>query len=135
MPDKPAVFVPPSARTAAQRDVARAAAQPWRAWYKRAIWNHPVHGLRAMQLRAQPLCECCLAKSPPVVTAATVVHHRVPHRGDWARFVDRANHVSVCKACHDGELQAAERAAVSPVPAPGVGGCKSLPPAPPRTGD
>jgi 5-methylcytosine-specific restriction protein A len=38
-----------------------------------------------------------------------VVNHRTPHKGDWSLFIDPANHQSVCKPCHDGPIQSAER--------------------------
>lgn len=110
MPAKPAMFRPPHVQTAAQYDAERAANDPGRGWYKRAVWSHPVRGLRALQLRKQPLCEYCLAKTPPELTPATVVHHKRPHRGEWWLFADPDNLASACKACHDGELQAAEKA-------------------------
>jgi 5-methylcytosine-specific restriction enzyme A len=116
MPDKPALFRPPHQATERERDRARAALQPWRGWYKRAIWAHPVYGLRAQQLRRQPLCENCLTKTPQQITAATVVHHKRPHRGDWSLFVDPDNHASWCKPCHDSEAQAAERGSAGAEP-------------------
>jgi 5-methylcytosine-specific restriction endonuclease McrA len=107
MPPKPNVFRPqhlgPGDR--ASFDRRRKAEQPWRGWYNLAIWSR----LRLMQLGRQPLCETCLAKSPSIVTAATVVHHKRAHKGDWALFIDPNNHASACKPCHDGELQAAEK--------------------------
>jgi hypothetical protein len=36
------------------------------------------------QLRAQPLCEMCLARGQ--VTAACICDHVEPHGGDWNRF-------------------------------------------------
>jgi 5-methylcytosine-specific restriction protein A len=30
-----------------------------------------------------------------------VVDHIQPHRGNWARFIDRDNLQSLCKSCHD----------------------------------
>lgn len=64
---------------------------------------------REQQLARQPLCERHLQRGE--VEPATVVHHRVPHRGAWALFIDPSNHESACKACHDGEIQREERAA------------------------
>ncbi|WP_226578191.1 HNH endonuclease [Acuticoccus sediminis] len=84
-------------------DARRRAAQPWRRWYKLAVWQR----LRDTQLSRQPLCERHLARGE--VVAATVVHHRAPHRGDWDLFVDPANHESLCAPCHDAEAQAEER--------------------------
>src|SRR4030067_417357 len=43
------------------------------------------------------------------MTPARVVHHLVPHRGDWRLFRDPANWESLCKACHDAIEQSTER--------------------------
>jgi 5-methylcytosine-specific restriction protein A len=75
----------------------------WRNWYKLKAWLVA----RAAQLAKQPLCERCLQRKR--IVAATVVNHRKPHKGDWALFIDPANHESSCKPCHDGEIQQEER--------------------------
>ena len=54
------------------------------------------------------LCCHCGALDPPRLRPATVVNHRVPHRGDHALFWDRGNWEGVCKPCHDGPIQRAE---------------------------
>lgn len=48
-------------------------------------------------LRANPLCVEC----QPAIVPATVVDHIKPHKGDTAKFWDKANHRAVCKPCHD----------------------------------
>lgn len=78
-------------------------ARQWRRLYKLAAWR----SARAAQLARQPLCERCLAEGR--VTAATVVNHRKPHKGDWQLFIDPANHESVCKPHHDSAIQSEER--------------------------
>lgn len=84
-------------------------------------------------LAAHPLCVMCERSGR--VTAATVVDHIVPHRMAWAlasgdvdaiaaaraRFWDRNNWQSLCKAHHDSAKQAQERSE-----ARRVGGIKSL---------
>ena len=45
------------------------------------------------QLAKQPLCEMCERRGRTV--PATIVHHRTPHRGDWAMFIDRTTMVDV----------------------------------------
>jgi 5-methylcytosine-specific restriction protein A len=109
MPSMPPTFRPAGARSTAERkrehDDRRRCSQPWRVWYSRRAWAEA----RALQLARRPLCETCLAEGR--ITAATVVHHAEPHRGDWRLFIDPANHRSACKACHDGPLQSAERQA------------------------
>lgn len=55
-------------------------------------------------LRAHPLCQCeACDDGRKRVTAATVVDHRTPHRGDMALFWDRKNWQSMAKACHDAK--------------------------------
>jgi len=75
----------------------------YRKLYTTAAWTHA----RRAQLVRQPLCERCLVAGK--VAAATVVHHRIPHKGDWVLFIDLANHESVCADCHDGPIQSEER--------------------------
>lgn len=50
-------------------------------------------------LQTHPLCEECLKRG--VYTKATVVDHRVPHRGDSKLFWDQSNWQALCKPCHD----------------------------------
>ena len=62
---------------------------------------------RAEHLRAHPLCVMCGKEGR--VTAATVVDHCIPHRGDSVLFWNRANWQSLCATHHSGEKQAMER--------------------------
>lgn len=57
-------------------------------------------------LDAHPLCQCedCL-EGEKRVTAATVVDHHIPHRGDMALFWDRSNWRAMAKECHDAKTQ------------------------------
>jgi len=48
------------------------------------------------------------------VTPATIVNHRIPHKGDLVLFWDPANHQSVCKPHHDGPIARAEGLGYSP---------------------
>lgn len=59
-------------------------------------------------LRAHPLCVYC--ERDGQATAATVVDHKVPHRGDMKVFWDRTNWQGLCKPHHDGEKQREESA-------------------------
>ena len=52
-------------------------------------------------LQAHPLCAMCQAMKPPRVTAANVVDHIVPHRGDSEKFWDTDNWQPLCAACHN----------------------------------
>lgn len=76
-------------------------------------WGH-LYGKRWQRLRLEhlsvnPLCVKCEASGR--VTAATVVDHCAPHKGDVALFYDRSNWQSLCKPCHDGAKQREEIAA------------------------
>lgn len=62
---------------------------------------------RAGFLRSHPLCRMCQAQGE--VTAATVVDHIVPHKGDRALFWDSTNWQPLCKPCHDRHKQRIER--------------------------
>lgn len=59
--------------------------------------------------QAHPLCAMCEREG--VATAATVVDHIVPHRGDAGKFWDEANWQALCQPHHDREKQCQERAA------------------------
>lgn len=50
------------------------------------------------------------------VVEATVVDHKVPHRGDLKLFWNRRNWQSLCKTCHDSVKAAEERSGR-------IGGC------------
>ena len=65
----------------------------WADFYKTAGWKR----LRQLQLRQHPLCEFCLERG--IVTAANVVDHVTPHRGDWTKFVT-GELQSLCEPCH-----------------------------------
>ena len=58
-------------------------------------------------LDANPFCFRCERQGR--LRAATIVNHRIPHRGDLQLFWDRTNWESSCKPCHDGPTQAEER--------------------------
>lgn len=50
-------------------------------------------------LRKHPLCVLCDGEG--VIKAATVVDHKVPHRGDRTLFWDSGNWQPLCKPHHD----------------------------------
>lgn len=62
---------------------------------------------RARHLRMNPLCVMCQAEDR--VTAATVVDHRIPHRGDERLFWDETNWQSLCASHHSGQKQREEQ--------------------------
>ena len=57
--------------------------------------------LRLQFLQRHPLCEACKAEDR--LTAATVVDHIEPHRGDQRLFWDQNNWQALCKPCHDAK--------------------------------
>jgi len=59
------------------------------------------------QLRHHPLCQQCRDVHHRV-TAASVAHHVVPHNGNLDLF-NRGALVSLCKQCHDQDMQSIER--------------------------
>lgn len=63
---------------------------------------------RADQLRHEPRCCRCLAAG--VLTIATVANHKWRHDGDPVLFWSIPLE-STCQPCHDGPIQAEERAA------------------------
>jgi len=65
---------------------------------------------RASYLLSHPLCVYC--EKLKRVTAATVVDHIVPHRGDQALFWDKSNWQSLCKPHHDAAKQAEDQAGI-----------------------
>jgi len=54
-----------------------------------------------LYLAEHPLCALCAKETPPVIRAAVLVDHIIPHRGDYALFWDESNWQSSCKECHD----------------------------------
>ncbi len=92
-----------------EEEARRRASKPWRNWYSSAIWK----AIRATQLALEPLCRRCSKRG--LIEAATVCNHVTPHRGNWTLFVG-GPFESVCKACHDGEVQREERSAGRKVP-------------------
>ena len=54
---------------------------------------------RATYLRQHPLCVEC--EKAGRTTAATVVDHRIPHRGDPVLFWDVNNWQALCAECHN----------------------------------
>jgi 5-methylcytosine-specific restriction enzyme A len=79
-------------------------------FYKHLYNTKRWYRLRYHQLQEHPLCAMCskLAR----VTAATIVDHVKPHRGDEELFFDATNLQSLCKTCHDGAKQQLEKSGV-----------------------
>ncbi len=62
---------------------------------------------RAAYLAEHPLCVMCEAEGR--VTAAKVVDHRIPHKGDPTLFWDQDNWQSLCTNHHNSAKQSEER--------------------------
>lgn len=62
---------------------------------------------RAQFLKANPLCIRCQAEGR--VEVATVVDHRIPHRGNQALFWDRGNWDALCTTHHSRDKQREEQ--------------------------
>lgn len=78
-------------------------AQAYRHLYKTPAWRNG----RLAFLARNPLCERC--KTSGLTTAATVVNHRKPHKGDVTLFFSWENWEAVCKPHHDSDIQQEER--------------------------
>jgi 5-methylcytosine-specific restriction protein A len=96
MPSKPPLHRPSGATSAAEvkqaleRQRPSAAARGYGARWRRA---------RQSFLARHPLCWFCETRGR--LEPATVVDHRVPHRGDPVLFWDEGNWAALCKRCHD----------------------------------
>jgi 5-methylcytosine-specific restriction protein A len=78
-----------------KRTSARARGYTWR-WEK----------ARTSHLRHEPLCRMCSAQGR--ITAATVVDHLIPHKGNLILFWDPENWQSLCPDCHTRHKQREE---------------------------
>lgn len=78
----------------------------WRGWYKLARWKR----LR-LAIFERDLFTCQMAGCGRIEgnTSLLVADHREPHRGDERLFWDERNLQTLCKPCHDGAKQRAER--------------------------
>lgn len=84
---------PPSARCDARPTAARRG-YSWR-WQRERQW-----------FLTQP--ENVLCATPGCNRLATVVDHKVPHRGDPGLFWDRSNWQGLCGACHNRKTAAGQ---------------------------
>lgn len=69
-------------------------------------------------LRLHPLCQCedCM-EGEKRLTVASIVDHRIPHRGDQSLFWDESNWQAMAKPCHDRKTQIETAADRQPLPA------------------
>lgn len=70
-------------------------------------YNYRWEKARARFLAANPLCSMC--KEQAHVTAATVVDHIIPHKGDPVLFWDERNWQALCTTHHSRDKQRIER--------------------------
>lgn len=75
------------------------------AWHHLYLTQRWVKG-RLLYLARHPLCAYCEARG--LVKAATVVDHKVPHKGDERLFFDESNWQGLCEDCHNSVKQAEE---------------------------
>lgn len=80
-------------------------AQAYRRLYKKARWQGK-HGVRAQQLKKQPLCEMCLKAGR--ITQATICDHVDPKSKDTEATFYKGPFQSLCKPHHDGAKQREE---------------------------
>ena len=66
-----------------------------RGWIHSTRWRKGREG----HLREYPLCAECERQG--AVTAATLVDHVTPHKGDYGLFWDPTNWQSMCDPCHN----------------------------------
>lgn len=71
-------------------------------------YGHKWRSARTDYLRAHPLCVYCQRVGR--TTAADVVDHITPHRGDMSLFWSRSNWQSLCSNCHNTVKAGEERA-------------------------
>lgn len=62
---------------------------------------------RVTYLSSHPFCVFCDRRG--WLQAATVVDHKIPHKGDAKLFWDQENWQALCKRCHDGDKQFEEK--------------------------
>lgn len=97
VPSRPATYRPLGHRPRVDaRPTARQRGYDWR-WQEYA----------RQFLKEHPLCARCEAAGR--TTAAAVVDHITPHRGNAALFDDAANHQPLCKRCHDRKTATEDR--------------------------
>ncbi|MGQ3674267.1 HNH endonuclease [Xanthobacter sp. TB0139] len=102
----PAPLLPVQSHDNGSRTQRRAIESPWRRWYATARWS----ALRE-ETFARDGYSCQMQGCGRLITdpRQRVCDHIRPHRGDEALFWDRDNLQTLCKPCHDGRKQAAER--------------------------
>jgi 5-methylcytosine-specific restriction enzyme A len=105
MPNAPRSWRPPGMPTPEQRakqyDADRSRLQ-FRKWYTSARWKKE----RAVFLSIHPLCAECEQRG--FTTAATIMDHKQPHRGDYDLFWSASNWNPLCASCHSKKTRRGE---------------------------
>jgi 5-methylcytosine-specific restriction enzyme A len=99
---KPAFAAANKVEARRDHDAARRKVRASRRWYGLKLWQVR----RSEQLAREPLCRFCRRQG--LTVAATVADHVDPHNDDWEKLIN-GDLQSLCKPCHDGEKQRAER--------------------------
>lgn len=78
-------------------DANRELNEEWRDW----IHSRRYRTAAAIFKANNPLCVRCEAKE--IITPVYLIHHKIPHEGDWNLFWDKENWESLCNSCHEEE--------------------------------
>jgi len=111
-----AAVAPGSWRNDKQSSTQRGYGYKWQQARAGFLAKHPfcVYCLRDAGIHAAAIEDIvleCTAKRVPL-PYASVVDHRVPHRGDMRLFWDKSNWQSLCGPHHSGEKQRQEQEAI-----------------------
>ncbi len=104
--------IKPRVQMAGSRPMAQADANSWRSGKTTAERGYGGRWQKARErfLAKHPLCAYCEREGK--VTAASVVDHVVPHRGDQALFWQKENWQSLCATCHSSTKQQIEKTGI-----------------------
>jgi len=69
--------------------------EPWRQWIHSTRYRLAIGVYKS----EHPLCEACLKEN--IVRPVYIVHHKIPHKGNWDLFWDQSNWQSVCLEHHE----------------------------------
>lgn len=108
MPYMPPVYRPSGAGSRAEQ---KRQADRWRGSARERGYTSAWSKAAKAHLDRNPLCAFCAIGAwgdPPCDTAAELVDHLYPHRGDQAVFWDRRCWVASCRRCHAGPKQRVE---------------------------
>lgn len=109
-----AVMQPGSWRTDKQSSTARGYGYKWQQARGAYLLAHPfcvfcLRDLRIDVVENEAIADACIANAI-ALPYATIVDHRIAHRGDMKLFWERSNWQSLCARHHSGEKQRLEAA-------------------------